>query len=75
MRTESLSKVIAVLERMGYRQVARRGDLVSFDVLTGSGYPIILDESRDTIRLDDLNNQLEMAGVELNVFWEEMQQV
>jgi len=60
---------------MGYRQVARRGDLVSFDVLTGSGYPIILDESRDTIRLDDLNNQLEMAGVELNVFWEEMQQV
>lgn len=74
--TVSLSKVIAVLERIGYTQVAKHGDLAAFDTMqVGGGYPIILDMSMEEIPMRDIVGQLEEAGVHLPVFYEELHQV
>ncbi len=67
---ESISKVIAALDSLGYTEVSRRGDLAAFDVHgVGSGFPIILDMSRDTIPRDDLLGQLDNVGVDRASFF------
>jgi hypothetical protein len=71
----SISRALAALGDLGYREVAKRGDLVSLDVLgTGSGFPVILDTSMDTIPLDDLLHQLDEAGVDRAAFFAGLEQ-
>ena len=63
-------KVIEALCNMGYRVVSQDDDLFSLDYPQNPSdpYNIVIDASRGKIPRDDLYDQLDLVGVDIDVF-------